>query len=94
MTPEEKPKLTLIQRIVRYLRPESGEFQDAVEDNIHFDRDKVDEELAELIHAARKVNKASTAFVAAAELLVKDVRYSGRSKSDGKKGVARHKSAE
>lgn len=80
---EELKKPNLIQRIIRQLRPESNAYQDAVEESIHRDRETVDAEFVELLHATRKARRAADAFVVAAELFVKDVQ----NKSGGKYGA-------
>ena len=80
---EDLKSPNLIQRIVRWLRPESTEFQDAVEENIHRDRESVDADFVELLHATRRARRAADAFVVAAELFVKDVQ----NKSGGKYGA-------
>lgn len=81
--------MSFIKRVIRYLRPESGELQDALEENVHFDRDKIDESLEELLHSARQMRRSSHAFIVAAELLVKDVRGEQRSKGSGQKNTPR-----
>ena len=72
-----KPEPNLIQRIIRYLRPESNDFQDAVKEDIDRDRESAEQDFLELLHASRRARRAADAFVVAAELFVKDVQHSG-----------------
>jgi hypothetical protein len=74
----------LVQRIIRWMRPESTDLQDATEDDITFDREKVDKELEKLLHSARRTRRSADAFIVTAELLVKDVRGEPRSKESAK----------
>lgn len=83
-------KLSLVKRFLRHFRSGSGEFQDAVEDNLTFDREQVDVKLAELTKTARNLRKSADAFIGVAELVVKDLRPELRGVRDGKKGTARN----
>jgi hypothetical protein len=71
--PEDKPP-NLVQRILRFLRPGSTELQDAIAEDITFDRSKVDDNLKDMLHSARRLRRASDSFIVAAELLVKDFK--------------------
>lgn len=93
MTDRVERHLNLIQRIIRHLRPESNELQDAIEEDIHFDREQVDVKLSELLHSARRMKRTSDAFIVAAELLVKDVRGDTRSKVSGQRTPQRSKAS-
>lgn len=66
--------MTLIKRVLNWLAPESTESQEAEDENIAFDRAKVDEEFEATIRTLRKARKTAEAFIVAGELFVKDVQ--------------------
>lgn len=82
--------LNIIQRLIRWMRPESSEFQDATAENITREREDVDAEYERLLHSARRARRAADAMIVAAELFVKDIKGTS---SDGKKASSRPKKA-
>lgn len=66
--------MSMLRKVLNWLSPESPEEIEAEEENISFDRQKVDEEFRETIRSLRRARKTADAFVVAGELFVKDIR--------------------
>lgn len=62
-----------LRRLLNWSDPTSTEQLEAEEENIAYDRTKVDEKFMEALKAARHLRRASDAFIVAGELFVKDV---------------------
>jgi len=76
--------MSLIKRILDYLAPESSEQIEAEEENIVFDKGKVDEAFFEALKTARSMRKTADAFIAVGELYVKDIKERTNAKTSSR----------
>lgn len=83
--------MSLVKRFLNWMAPDSYERIEAEEENDAFDKLKVDEAFMEMLKAARQVKRSSSAFIVAAELLIKDVR--GSEKAHAKASARTKKSS-
>lgn len=66
--------MSVIKRFLNWISPESTEQIEAEEENVAFDKTRVDEAFLEALKAARHMRKAADAFVVVGEIFVKDVK--------------------
>lgn len=79
--------MSLVKRFINWISPETPQEIEAEEENINYDKMKVDEIFMEMLKTAKRTRRTIDAFVVAGELLVKDVR----GETANEKGSARTK---